>query len=235
MEEIGTITGLGIDERIFAVRFMGPQAYIVTFRQIDPLYALDLSDPTNPKALGELKITGFSSYLHPVGENLLLGIGQEADQDGRIEGLQISLFDTSDPTDPQRVDQLLLQDILDLSEADEIDTIGSSSPVERDHRAFLFYENSAFIPYESYWSSYSAGGWGSEAGILVIEVKDGALSVENVLKAVRQKDNNQADREMYLEPIRTIVVDDLIYGITGNGELITWRASTGELLHLISY
>ena len=97
---------------------MGPQAYIVTFRQIDPLYALDLSDPTDPKALGELKITGFSSYLHPVGDNLLLGIGQEADQDGRTEGLQISLFDTSDPTDPQRTHQLLLQDILDLGGAD---------------------------------------------------------------------------------------------------------------------
>ena len=236
LEEIGTITGLGIDERIFAVRFMGPQAYIVTFRQIDPLYALDLSDPTNPKALGELKITGFSSYLHPVGENLLLGIGQEADPDGRIEGLQISLFDTSDPTNPRRISQLLLQDILDLDEADNIDTSGSSSPVERDHRAFLFYENSAFIPYDIYWSSYSPSRvWGDEAGILVVEIKDGALSVENVLKAVQKKNNDQADREIYLEPIRTIVVDDLVYGITYNGELITWRASTGELLHLIFY
>ena len=235
LEEIGTISGLGIDEIIFAVRFMGPQAYIVTFRQIDPLYALDLSDPANPKTLGELKITGFSSYLHPVGENLLLGVGQEADQDGTIEGLQISLFDTSDPTDPRRVDQLLLDDILDLSEADNIDTTGSSSPVERDHRAFLFYENSAFIPYDNYWFSSSPREWGSEAGILVIEVKDGALSVENILKAVRKENNDQADREMYLKPIRTIVVDGLIYGITSNGELITWRASTGELLHLISY
>ena len=234
LEEIGTITKLGIDERIFAVRFMGPQAYIVTFRQIDPLYALDLSDPTNPKALGELKITGFSSYLHPVGENLLLGVGQEADPDGRIEGLQISLFDTSDPTDPRRVNQLLLEDILDLSETDSIDASGSSSPVEYDHRAFLFYENSSFIPYESYWSSYSPREWGNEAGILVVEVKDGALSVEHVLKAVHDKNNNQND-QVYLKPVRTIVVDDLVYGITHNGELITWRASTGELLHLISY
>ena len=82
LEEIGAVVGLGIDERIFAVRFMGPQAYLVTFRQIDPLYALDLSEPTNPRALGELKITGFSSYLHPVGQDLLLGIGQEASLTG---------------------------------------------------------------------------------------------------------------------------------------------------------
>lgn len=242
LEEIGTIAGLGIDERIFAVRFMGPQAYIVTFRQIDPLYALDLSDPTAPKALGELKITGFSSYLHPVGENLLLGIGQEADQDGFIEGLQISLFDTSDPTNPQRIDQLLLDDALDLSETDDTDTTGSSSPVEHDHRAFLFYEDSAFIPYNIYWSSRSPRAWGNEAGILVLEIENGALAVTNALKAVREKDGGQAELGTapdslrrpvaYLEPIRTIVVGDLVYGITGNGELIVWLASTGELLHL---
>ena len=232
LEEIGTIAGLGIDERIYAVRFMGPQAYIVTFRQIDPLYALDLSDPTDPKALGELKITGFSSYLHPVGENLLLGVGQEASPEGVVEGLQISLFDTSDPTDPQRIHQLLLDDILELGEAD---SSGSSSPVEHDHRAFLFYENLSFIPYGMYWSSRLSESWGNEAGILVIEVEDGALSVENILKAVREKDNSPAGQETYLEPIRTIVVDGLVYGITRNGELITWRLSDGELLHLISY
>ena len=233
-EEIGTISGLGIDERIYAVRFMGTQAYIVTFRQIDPLYALDLSDPTNPKALGELKITGFSSYLHPVGDNLLLGIGQEADQDGSIEGLQISLFDTSDPTNPRRTDQLLLEDILDLGEADP-DYTWSSSPAERDHRAFLFYQNSAFIPYEIYWSVRSSESWGSRAGILVVDAQDRVLSVENVLEAVHQKDNGQTGQEIYLEPIRTIVVDDTVYGITGSDELIAWRTSTGGLLHLVTY
>ena len=235
LEEIGTISGLGIDERIFAVRFMGPQAYVVTFRQIDPLYALDLSDPQNPKALGELKITGFSSYLHPVGDNLLLGIGQEADQDGLTEGLQISLFDTSDPTSPQRTHQLLLPDILDLGGADSADSTWSSSPAERDHRAFLFYENSAFIPYEIYLSSRLSRGWGSQAGILVVDAQDRVLSVENVLKAARKKDNDQNGQEIYLKPIRTIVVDETVYGITDTGELIAWRASTGELLHLVTY
>ncbi len=235
LEEIGTISGLGIDERIFAVRFMGPQAYVVTFRQIDPLYALDLSDPQNPKALGELKITGFSSYLHPVGDNLLLGIGQEADQDGSTEGLQISLFDTSDPTSPQRTHQLLLQDILDLGGADGVSTwSSSSSPAERDHRAFLFYENSAFIPYEISWSSRLSRNWSNQAGILVVDAQDRVLSVANVLKAARQKDNDQTGPEIYLKPIRTIVVDDTVYGITDTGELIAWRASSGELLHLVN-
>ena len=74
---IGSVTGLGKGERIYAVRFMGEQGYVVTFRQIDPLYTLDLRDPTAPKVVGELKIPGYSAYLHPVGEGRLLGIGRD--------------------------------------------------------------------------------------------------------------------------------------------------------------
>ena len=234
LEEIGTIAGLGIDESIYAVRFMGPQAYIVTFRRIDPLYALDLSDPTNPKALGELKITGFSSYLHPVGENLLLGVGQEASLEGFVEGLQISLFDTSDPTEPKRISQLLLSNVLGLSDSDNIEDAGGNSPAERDHRAFLFYENSSFIPYENYWFSDSPRSWNNEAGILIVKVDNGTLSVDKILKASREKDNSPTGQEIYLVPTRTIVVDDLVYGITRNGEVVVWQISTGELLYLIT-
>ena len=74
---IGSVTGLGKGERIYAVRFMGEQGYVVTFRQTDPLYTLDLRDPTAPKVVGELKIPGYSAYLHPVGEGRLLGIGRD--------------------------------------------------------------------------------------------------------------------------------------------------------------
>lgn len=234
-EEIGTISGLGINERIFAVRFMGPQAYVVTFERIDPLYTLDLSDPTNPQALGELKITGFSSYLHPVGDNLLLGIGQEADLDGRTQGLQISLFDTSDPTAPRRVSQLMLKDVSDLGGFDALESTWSSSPAEHDHRAFLFYEDVSYVPYNFSWSSRFSRTWGSEAGILALSAKDGVLLVENVLEATRQKDNNQTGPETHLEPMRTIVVGDSIYGITGNGELIVWPSSGGKPLHIVDY
>ena len=65
--EVGAVTGLGVTERIYSVRYVGPIAFLVTFRQIDPLYTVDLSDPTAPKVLGELKVTGYSSYLHPIG------------------------------------------------------------------------------------------------------------------------------------------------------------------------
>ncbi|MCY4088563.1 MAG: beta-propeller domain-containing protein [Candidatus Saccharibacteria bacterium] len=225
LEEIGTIAGLGIDERIFAVRFMDSQAYVVTFRQIDPLYALDLSNPSNPRALGELKITGFSSYLHPVADNLLLGIGQEANEEGRIEGLQISLFDISNATNPQRVNQLLLEDILDIQESN----FWGYSSVEDDHRAFLFYNDLSFIPYRAGWYPLSSfRSWDStrQNGILAVRVIDKTLSLEQNLIAIAK------DKEK-LSPIRTIIIEDLVYGITASGEVITWQLVDGQFLHSI--
>ena len=78
--QAGRIGGLGKGERVYAVRFVGDVGYVVTFRQIDPLYTLDLADPEQPRVLGELKIPGYSAYLHPIGEDLLLGIGQDAER-----------------------------------------------------------------------------------------------------------------------------------------------------------
>ena len=96
MNLLGSIEGLGIDESIYSARFAGPVAYMVTFRQVDPLFALDLSDPTDPQVTDELKIPGFSTYLHPFGDGRLLGIGYDV-SDNRTTGIKISMFDTSDP------------------------------------------------------------------------------------------------------------------------------------------
>ena len=76
---------------------------MVTFRQIDPLYTIDLAVPERPRVLGELKIPGYSAYLHPIGEDLLLGIGQDANEEGRALGTQLSLFDVSDLRRPTRL------------------------------------------------------------------------------------------------------------------------------------
>jgi hypothetical protein len=100
LNEVGRIDGLGKGEQIKSVRYMGDTAYVVTFRQTDPFYVVDLADPTDPKVLGELKVPGFSSYLHPVGDHLVLGVGSDADADGRIRGAKVSLYDTSDPLNP---------------------------------------------------------------------------------------------------------------------------------------
>ncbi|MFZ4517047.1 MAG: beta-propeller domain-containing protein, partial [Microthrixaceae bacterium] len=109
LDEVGRLDGLGPNEAVQAVRFMGERAYVVTFRRTDPLFALDLADPTAPRVLGELKIPGFSEYLHPVGDGRLLGVGSDADPaTGAVTGAKISLFDVSDPAAPRELDALVV-------------------------------------------------------------------------------------------------------------------------------
>jgi uncharacterized secreted protein with C-terminal beta-propeller domain len=93
---------------------------------VDPLFAIDLSDPTDPQVLGELKITGYSDYLHPYDENHLIGIGKEATEEGFFQGMKIALFDVSDISNPTQIDVY------------EIGDRGTESPVLNDHKAFLF-------------------------------------------------------------------------------------------------
>jgi len=87
-------------EQVYAVRFVGDRGYVVTFRRIDPLYVLDLSNPTDPKAVGELQAAGFSNYLFPAGNGLLLGVGRDADERGAVTGVKVALFDVADPARP---------------------------------------------------------------------------------------------------------------------------------------
>jgi hypothetical protein len=103
LAEVGRVGRMGLRERIQSVRWFYDVAVVVTFRQVDPLYTLDLSDPVRPRVVGELKIPGFSSYLHPLGGDLLLGLGQDATPRGRTRGAQASVFDLTDLADPRRV------------------------------------------------------------------------------------------------------------------------------------
>ena len=99
LEIIGSIHNLAKDEIIYSARFMGDTGYFVTYRQVDPLFSVDLSDPENPKILGELKIPGFSEYLHPYGDGKLLGIGMDVSVDGfTTEGVKLSMFNVTDPS-----------------------------------------------------------------------------------------------------------------------------------------
>jgi hypothetical protein len=123
---VGRVGGLGHGERIYSVRFVGDVGYVVTFRQTDPLYVIDLSDPTAPAEVGELELLGYSAYLHPVGDDLLIGVGQDATDQGRVEGTQVSLFDVSDPANPVRRSQYVAPD--------------AYSEAEYDHHAFLYWE-----------------------------------------------------------------------------------------------
>ncbi|GGD21600.1 beta-propeller domain-containing protein [Nocardioides daphniae] len=103
--ETGRLDELGVGEEIKSVRWFDGLAFVVTFRTVDPLYAVDLTDPARPRLLGKLKIPGFSQYLHPLGPNRLLGIGQDADvRDGGLRGAQAALFGVTDLTAPKRLD-----------------------------------------------------------------------------------------------------------------------------------
>ena len=98
MNIVGSIEDLARGESIYSARFMGDTGYFVTYRQVDPLFTVDLSTPSEPKILSELKVPGFSNYLHPFGDGLLLGFGQNSDEEsGEIQGLKLSIFDTTDP------------------------------------------------------------------------------------------------------------------------------------------
>ena len=137
LAEVATLGGLGRNERIYAVRFVGDIGFVVTFRQTDPLYVIDLRDPLTPRLAGQLKINGFSSYLQPIGDGQMLGIGQDATSTGQRLGTQISLFDVRDLNNPQQLATL---------------TIGSQSEAEYDHHAFLWWAptRSVVVPSNQY-------------------------------------------------------------------------------------
>ena len=145
LAQAGRIGGLGKGERVYSVRFVGDTGYVVTFRQIDPLYTLDLAQPERPRVLGELKIPGYSAYLHPIGEDLLLGVGQDADENGRPLGTQLSIFDVSDLRKPTRLHTRHLGQ--------------GWSEAEHDHHAFLFWPRTGLvmIPFEQRASGFRVG------------------------------------------------------------------------------
>jgi hypothetical protein len=148
LRQVGQVSGLGRGERIFAVRFIGPAGYVVTFRQVDPLYVVDLERPSQPVVRGELKIRGYSAYLHPVGPGLLLGVGQDATDAGAQLGTQLSLFDVSDPSSPRRLHQAAVAD--------------ASSQAELDHHAFLWWapRDLAVVPLDVFGSRPFQGAAG---------------------------------------------------------------------------
>lgn len=125
----GKLENLAPGERIYSARFMGNRAYVVTFKQVDPLFVIDLKDPKKPKVLGKLKIPGYSDYLHPYDENHLMGIGKETIEwkNGALHmGIKLSLFDVSDVKNPKEISKY------------EIGDRGSDSYALRDHKAVLF-------------------------------------------------------------------------------------------------
>jgi uncharacterized secreted protein with C-terminal beta-propeller domain len=160
---LGRVGGLGRGERMYAVRFIGDVGYVVTFRQVDPLYIVDLSRPADPKVRGELELRGYSAYLHPLGADLVLGVGQDASDEGRVLGTQLSVFDVSNARRPE----LLSRRRLDRA----------WSEAEWDHHAFLYWPPAgvAVLPVEA--EIAQAGPDRPFAGAVVARVGKGGIDV----------------------------------------------------------
>jgi len=165
--ELGRVGGLGEGEQIYAVRYLGDTAFVVTFRQTDPLYTLDLSEPQAPRVVGELKVPGYSAYLHPLEDGLLLGVGQDATAQGTPTGVQLSLFDVADLRNPVRLAQRGLGR-------------HSQTDVDGDHHAFLWSapERLAVIPVLRYERDPEAAAF---AGAIAFRV-DRAGGVQEVAR-----------------------------------------------------
>jgi len=146
LAEVGRVDGLGPGEQIRSLRWFDDLAVVVTFEQTDPLYTVDLAEPTDPQVLGELKVLGYSGYLHPVGDGLLLGVGQHGTEDGELLGTKVETYDVSDLSTPTDLASLTWP--------------GSSSAVEWDSRLFAYLPGSrtAVLPLERYEAdAYSTG------------------------------------------------------------------------------
>ncbi len=216
METIGKLEALAPDERIYSTRFIGDRLYMVTFKRIDPLFVIDLSDPKNPEVLGELKIPGFSDYLHPYDENHIIGIGKETEGNEwggvSVKGVKLALFDVSDVKNPKPVDKY------------EIGGAGTDSEALRDHKAFLFDRNKNLLvipvievkgklEYDSRLGYYRQRYW---QGAYVFNIDLDGFEVKG--KVTHNEGDENSDWYWYGSPNavrRSLFMDDVLYTVSG--------------------
>nr|WP_198044777.1 beta-propeller domain-containing protein [Lysinibacillus timonensis] len=214
LEKVGEVTDLARGERIYSVRFMGDKAYIVTFKEVDPLFVIDLENPSEPKVLGELKIPGFSNYLHPLDENHLIGIGYETEtvidnyskQPFTVTGgIKVSLFDITDFANPKEQDTVVLGGR------------GTYSDVQYNHKAlFRNAEYSYFgFPVSIYEEKgqYDISYEGSGAVIYKITAEDG-IELKGDLVTPAANGEQYENWETMIQ--RIVYIEDTIYTVSSN-------------------
>ncbi len=226
LRQVGAVTGFAPGEQIYAARFLGDEGYVVTFRQIDPLFTFDLSVPSAPRLMGELEMPGFSSYLHPVGDDHLLGVGMDGDEEGNIRGLSVNLFDVSDLTAPARVAQRVLT-------SDD----WSWSAALWDHHAFTYHRDVLSLPVYTWdWDESTGFGTGF-SGMWSLAVGESTLTELGKVGHADLVDDSEClyrwydegdertracpDDLWYASMRRSVVIEDNLLSISDYGIKIT--------------
>lgn len=217
---IATLGDLGQGEDLKSVRFLGDIAYLVTFMQIDPLFSVDLSDPYQPVLIGELKLPGFSEYLHPYGDGLLLGIGQAADEEsGSLQGMKLSMFDITDPGD---VEEAANQTVISRGISKEVADTYSDSEAEADHHALLASPQKNLIGLSVRSSGRSKENeWIEKFEYYIFRYEDGKFT-EWIVEDLESWENSYGIRGLY--------IGDYLYLVSGNGRISTYNWTTATHL-----
>lgn len=202
---VGKTKDLAPGERIYSVRFMGDKVYVVTFRQVDPFYVIDLANPKSPEVLGYLKIPGYSSYLHPYDENHIIGIGMDTiDKEGRVinGGVKISMFDVTDYNNPVELNKIIIGEQ------------GSHTDILHNHKSLLFSKNRNILAFPIYASSYDKGTYKHNfetQGAFVFKIDENyKLKLRGDISHL-DKNNNYND---YIR--RILFIDNNLYTISDN-------------------
>lgn len=248
LDVIGHLGGIAPGETIMSARFMGDRGYLVTFVQTDPLFTLDVSDPTDPRIVGELHIPGFSTYIHPFDNDHILTIGQNGDEWGSTGGVVLQLFDISNFADPQLAYKQVVAEGWD-----------GDSEALRDHKAFLYYEPKDLlaIPLIEYgwddWTDddWSDDDWGGEevppdGGEAIAEDEDGPRSGVMVYRVTPEAGFTLlgfVDHTAYLPeeggdtlwslPVahRSVVIGDYLYTISDAAIVASLITGVEEVAH----
>jgi hypothetical protein len=214
MRLAGHVTGLGPAERIYSVRFMGPVGYVVTFRQTDPLYTVDLSDPAQPRVRGSVALTGYSAYLHPASDTQLIGIGRQADAMGHTGGTQVSLFDVSDLAAPTRLATFALA--------------ATISGAEFDPHAFLYWPAAHLMVVPLQATGMAAGApappdgvaqapGAPQSGALVLRIGDSGITETGF---ITQPDTANTTGYPGYSPIeRSLIIGQTLWTISAAGAM----------------
>lgn len=231
----GEVDGLAPGEQVYSARFVGDKAYVVTFRQIDPLFVLDVADPTAPVLLGELKIPGFSEYMHPLGDHHLLTIGRDGDEAGSTGNVALQIFDVTSPVEPT------------LAHKHVFATFGASE-AEYNHKAFSFFAQHDLLALPFYSQTWDDQGYFEQSALELFQVSVtdgftplGALAGDLLLSTAEQSGDfycsNPSEYGRYETSTidRGLYIEDTLFAVGQRGIIASMLASPAEAVAVLPF